>query len=64
MALDGHFVSGLMHGFTGCHFGFISQSVVAASKAAGLIRACLLLQLQGVQENLKKKQNREEFKGL
>lgn len=34
-------MSGLMHGFTGCHFGYISESVVAASEAAGLIKACL-----------------------
>lgn len=60
MALDGHFVSGLMHGFTGCHFGYISESVVAASEAAGLIKACLLQQLQGEQKN----QDRREFSTL
>lgn len=42
LALDGHFVSGLMHFFTVCHFGYISEAVVVVSKAAGLIRACLL----------------------
>lgn len=42
LALDGHFVSGLMHGFTGCHFGYISESTVAASEAAGLILVRLL----------------------
>lgn len=44
-------MSGLMHGFTGCHFGYISESVVAASEAAGLIKACLLQLLQGEQKN-------------
>lgn len=43
-------MSGLMHGFTGCHFGYISESVVAASEAAGLVKACLLQQLQGEQK--------------
>lgn len=50
-------MSGLMHGFTGCHFGYISESVVAASKAAGLIKACLLQQLQGEQ----RKQEQHDF---
>lgn len=43
-------MSGLMHGFTGCHFGYISESVVAESEAAGLIKACLLQQLQDEQK--------------
>lgn len=28
MALDGHFVSGVMRGFSRCHFDYISESVV------------------------------------
>lgn len=46
MALDGHFVSGLMRDFTGCHFGYISESVVVASEAAGLIITRVRQQLQ------------------
>lgn len=43
LALGGHFVSGLMHGFSGCHFDYISESVAAAaSRAAGLMKAHLL----------------------
>lgn len=46
-------MSALMRDFTGCHFGYISDSVVvAASEAAGLVRACLLQQLQIKQGNL------------
>lgn len=41
LALGGHFVSGLMHGFSRCHFDYISESVVA-SRAAGLMKARLL----------------------
>lgn len=44
-------MSGLMHGFGGCHFGYISESVVVPSEAAGLIKARLLHQLQGQQKN-------------
>ena len=47
-------MSGLMHGFAGCHFGYISESVVAASEAAGLIKACLPQQLQGEHKNRNK----------
>lgn len=40
-------MSGLMHGFSWCHFGYISESaMVAASKAVGLIKANLLQRLQ------------------
>lgn len=39
-------MSGLMRDFTGCHFGYISESVVAASEAAGLIMARVRQQLQ------------------
>lgn len=44
LATGGHFVSGLMHGFSGCHFDYISESVAAAaaSRAAGLMKARLL----------------------
>lgn len=43
LTLGGHFVSGRMHGFSGCHFDYISESVVvAASRAAGLTKARLL----------------------
>lgn len=34
--MGSHFVSGLMHGCTGCHFGFISEPVAAVSGAARL----------------------------
>lgn len=44
-------MSGLMHGFSGCHFGYISESVVAPSEAAGLIKVRLPHQLQSEQKN-------------